>query len=184
MCHNYLKLFSVYQYRKSSPLIMQMQCKIQTRNMKIHWRGLAEFGHSCCVLQIIMVDNPRAKLLHYSFNRWFGTILGTVTIVVHVRFILTYYKNQWSLGYHYLSTLANMLLQMERNCMILSSRWRSSSPLNKYVYLNKRRKQTEIVLTTASVQNIAIYNYSEQTVSRNETSRSNLVWPLTRSNVG
>ena len=71
-------------------------------------------------------------------------------------------------AYHYLSTLANMLLQMDRNCMILSSRWRSSSPLNKYVYLKKRRKQTGIVLTTASLKNIAIS--SEQTVSRNGTS--------------
>ena len=86
-------------------------------------------------------------------------------------------------AYHYLSTLANMLLQMDRNCMILSSRWRSSSPLNKYVYLNKRRKQTGIVLTTASLKNIAIS--SEQTVSRKLVgTHMNSVWLHTRSNVG
>jgi len=64
-------------------------------------------------------------------------------------------------AYHYLSTLANILLQMERNCMILSSRWRSSSPLNKYVYLNKGRKPTEMLLTTVSLQNIAITEVSK-----------------------
>lgn len=73
------------------------------------------------------------------------------------------------LGYacHYLSNLANMLLQMERNCMILSSRWRSSSPLNKYVYLDKRRNHIEMMLSTASPRNIAIHR-SELTVSTTE----------------
>ena len=73
------------------------------------------------------------------------------------------------LGYacHYLSNLANILLQMERNCMILSSRWRSSSPLNKYVYLDKRRNHIEMMLSAASPRNIAVHR-SELTVSTTE----------------
>ena len=40
----------------------------------------------------------------------------------------------------YLLGFANILLQIDRNCMILSSKCRSSSPLNKYMYLKETIK--------------------------------------------
>ena len=85
------------------------------------------------------------------------------------------------LGYacHYLSNLANILLQMERNCMILSSRWRSSSPLNKYVYLDKRRNHIEMMLSTASPRNIAVHR-RELTVSTTEARCEHILYYCTQ----
>lgn len=80
----------------------------------------------------------RGKVYNTVFRYWILTILW---ILIHV---------PWFNSRCYLLAFTNMLLTIPKNCMILSSKCKSSSPLNKYGYLEQENKNIKTQISQFS----------------------------------